>query len=160
METIHELPVIDIKTLTRASSDQLAERMIEAILEGEMNPLEFATKKKLITDALDLVLKNEGIKNLTVGEVEKYGKEGATFMGAKIILKELPKYDYSKDPKWVEIKSRLEPLEKELKDQEEKVKIACKTNCALINEDGEVLAQVVPAPSTTSIAVSFSKSKN
>ena len=108
---------------------------------------------------MELVLKNEGIKNLTVSEVEKYGKEGATFMGAKITLKELPKYEYSKDENWVSINKMIEPLEALRKSQEEKIKTACKMNCSLVSEDGEILATVVPAPSTTSIAVSFPKVK-
>ena len=58
METLHQLPVINISELTKESSENLAELMISNILEGDMNPLEFSVKKKLITDALDMVLKN------------------------------------------------------------------------------------------------------
>lgn len=97
---------------------------------------------------------------MAITEVQKFGKEGATSLGANITLKELPKYDYSKDPKWAELNAKATPLLEALKAQEEKVKMATKMDCSLIDEStGEVIAQVVPAPSTTSIAVSFPKKK-
>ncbi|GAC1414467.1 MAG: hypothetical protein NVSMB66_7550 [Candidatus Doudnabacteria bacterium] len=159
METLHQLPVINISELTKESSENLAELMISNILEGDMNPLEFSVKKKLITDALDMVLKNEGVKSMAITEVQKFGKEGATSLGANITLKELPKYDYSKDATWCEIKKQMEPLESWLKEHEDNIKMATKKGVQLMDSEGTVLAAPVPVTSTTSIAVSFPKAK-
>jgi len=142
-----------------ATSEQLANYMIENLLEGNVKPLEFAVKRKCIEQAFDLVMNNPGVKNMVIEEINKYGKEGATALGAKLSLTNRPTYEYKADEKWSEIKERMAPLEAELKKQEELIKQACKSNVSLISEEGELLARPVPAPSTTSIVVSFKNKK-
>ena len=154
-----ELPVININTLepSEATSEDLADAMIEKLLEGFINPLEFAVKKKCIENALEIVMKNEGIKNLMIDEIVKYGKDGASVLGAKLTTTERRTYDYKADPIWKEIKQRMEPLEAELREQEGFIKIATKNNKSLIDPDGTLIAMPVPAAVTTSIVCSFKK---
>ena len=156
-EEENQMPVIDINTLVPSpiTSEQLAEKIISNILEGNINPLHFAVKKKCIEDALERVMKDASVKDLMIDEINKYGRDGATALGATLTTRNLPKYDYSKDPTWKLYKDTMKPFEDRLKAQEERIKIACKTNSSLVSEDGEVIATVVPAPATTSIAVSF-----
>lgn len=141
------------------TSKDIAQKIIEHITEGFMDPLDFAVKKKLIVDAFEIVFKDSMVKSMMIEEIEKRGKEGATALGAKLSLTSRAAYEYAKDSNWAQIKEQMAPLEAKLKAQEEKIKMACKGNANLVNHDGEIIASVVPAPSTTSVAVSFLKGK-
>lgn len=139
------------------TSADLAEKIIHNIREGFISPLDFAVKKKLITDALDIAFKNDTVKKMTIEEVQKYGKE-ATALGAKLSITNRPTYQYSADPVWAQLKASIADVEAKLKAQESKIQAACKNGGSIIDtETGEILASVVPAPSTTSVAVSFKK---
>ena len=130
-----ELATINMNNIDLPKSKQLSDHWIAEILEGNIPPIDFAVKKKLIEQALEAVLKNDAVKKYAVEEIEKFGKEGATVMGAKVTVVNRAAYEYKSDPIWKIIKAQLEPLEKDLKAQEEKIKVACKTNCSLINDD-------------------------
>jgi hypothetical protein len=164
------LPVLDMNTLSpdegiikldkdtlNLRSTDIAMQIIASITDGFINPLEFAVKKKLVVDALEMVMKDPAVKRLALEEVQAHGKEGCTKLGAKITTSSRSTYQYDKDPKWSEIKAELKPLEEKLKAQEEKIKAACKNNASLVSEEGEIIASIVPAPATESISVSFSK---
>jgi hypothetical protein len=153
MNEINELhahvPPIDLGLMQPSlqTSEQIANGIIEAVKEGQINPVEFAVKKKCILDAFDLAFKDEEIKKMVISEVERYGKEGAVMYGATVKLTSTSKYDYSKDTKWAQIKESMKELEEALKAQEEKIKTACRVNASLIDQEtGEVVASVVPCP--------------
>jgi hypothetical protein len=151
---------IDINSLkpSQATTEQIANSIIDAVREGRISPIEFAVKKKCILDAFELAFKNEEIKKMVVSEVEQYGKEGASLHGATVKITSTSKYDYSKDPKWAAIKDDMKEMEAALKAQEEKIKIACKNNASLVDsETGEMIASIVPCPKTDTVAVSFKK---
>lgn len=159
-EEERELPVININTLepSEATSEDLAAVMISKLLEGFINPLEFAVKKKCIEQALELTMENKQVKDLMIEEKNKHGKINPVVLGATISIRSFPKYKYEADPKWKEIKAAMAPLETELEKQQELVRMATKTNTAQVNEEtGEILARPVPAPGPTSICVSFKK---
>lgn len=148
------------KELVNVTSLDLSRQIINAITSGHIDPLEFAVKKKVIIDGLELAMKNEAVKSLICDEVEKSGKEGATRLGAKISLRGTKRYQYAADPTWNALSESIKPVQEKMKEQEKRVQAACKNNCSLIDSDtGEIIASIVPAPETTSITVSFSKKK-
>lgn len=164
------LPILNLNTLeskeeciklekdtVNFTSVDIADKIIEALLSGFINPLEFAVKRKLVTDALDMAMKNPHVKSMMMEEIEKYGKDGASAMGARIYIFSKPLYQYEKDPTWKSMKDALAPFENSLKEQEKKIQSACKNNCSLMGDGGELIASIVPAPCTQSVAVSFSK---
>ena len=164
------LPILDLNTLNpeegtikldkdtlNLKSTDIALQIITAITDGLINPLEFAVKKKLVVDALEMVMKDPSVRRLAIEEVEANGKAGCTKLGAKISVTSRSTYQYDKDSKWAEIKAEMKPLEEKLKAQEEKIKVACKNNASLVSDEGEIIASIVPAPATESISVSFSK---
>jgi len=155
------VPPIDLALMqpSVATSEQIASGIIEAIKEGRISPLEFAVKKKCIEQALEMAFKNEEVRDLTITEVEKYGKEGATCMGASVKITNTRKYEYKSDPTWLALNDAIKDTLTEIKAQEERVKIACKNNCSLMSEDGVMIASIVPSPETTAIAVSFKAKK-
>lgn len=170
MEAIAVLPVLDLNTLNpdegtikldkdtiNLRSSDIAMQIVCAITDGLINPLDFAVKKKLVVDALEMAMKNPHVKTMLLEEMEKYGKEAVTRLGAKLSISSRATYQYDADPTWKSIKDEMKPLEEKLKAQEEKIKTACKNNCSLVDEHGELIASIVPHPKTESIAVSFSK---
>ena len=152
------LPIIAINEVdTIAKSQDIANQIITALKSGNINPIEFAVKRKLVVDALDEAFKDPDVKQILVNEIQGYGKEKPRKYGAEVTVRSTGKYDYSKDPVWAALKFNMAPLEAELKAQEELIKTATKTGGSIINEDGVVLAQPVPCPSTDSIVVTFKK---
>jgi len=138
-------------------SVDISEKIKSAILNGDISPLEFAVKKKLIIEALESASKDDQVKSVTIDEIEKYGKQGATCLGATLTISERRTYQYDLDPNWKALKESISDIEDDIKKQEEKIKIACKNGVSLVSEDGEVIASIVPSPVTTSINVSFKK---
>lgn len=126
----HEpLPVIDLNTFLPEqetisiklgeksenidlASMRLADRIIDRLLAGSIDPLEFAVKRRLLVDALEVAMKDKRVKDLMVAEINKYGKgETATRLGATITLTPRTTYKYSEDPTWFAINQHeLEPL--------------------------------------------------
>lgn len=154
-ETI-SIPDGEKKELLNLTSVCFASSIIEAIKDGKIDPLEFAVKKKLIIDALELAAKDAEVKEMMLTEAAKQGKDH-NVLGAKISVRSFPRYQYGSDPKWKELKDSIAPVEQKMKEQEKKIQTACKNNCSLVSDDGEVIASIVPAPATESIIVSFSK---
>jgi hypothetical protein len=156
-EGIMKTGTADKPEIINMTSVDLGMQIVEILLSGNMNPLDFAVKKKLVIDAIEFAASHPEVKNLIVDEIKKHGKE-AYHMGAKLSITSRPRYEYDKDRVWSLIKERMKPWEDELKKQEEKIKACCKNNASLIDEKtGEIMASVVPSPSSESVAVSFSK---
>jgi hypothetical protein len=127
------------------------------LLAGYVNPLEFAVKRKLVTDALEMVMKHPKVKSLMIDEIEKFGKQEASALGAKVYITSRASYEYDKDSTWMHIKTNMKPFEDALKTQEEKIKSCCKRGGSLFDDSGIMIASAVPSPKTDSVAVSFSK---
>lgn len=176
-QEFESLPVIDLNSLVpsgeivkiQVSEDKtdtlsvtsvdIANQIIEGIKEGRINPLDFAVKKKLVADAMDFAMKDPEVRRIMIEKVEKYGKQGATALGAKVSLTSRRSYTYSADPTWAAINNGMEKQKESLKEQENKIKAACLNGGSIMDEDGVIIASIVPAPETTSIAVSFAKKK-
>jgi hypothetical protein len=150
----------DKNELINYTSVDIANGIINSILDGKVNALDFAVRKKLLIDSLEMAAKNPDVKKMCISEVEKYGKGGAVLLGAKVTITGRRQYQYSEDPTWKSLKKSIAKTEEQIKEQEKKIQAAVKNNCSMVDSDtGELIASVVPAPESTSIAVSFSKKK-
>jgi len=144
-------------------SIRLADKIIDEMLEGRVAPLEFAVKRRLLINALDVAYKDKRVKDLMLTEVAKYGRgEQATALGATITVTKRTTYKYDQDEVWARLnRETVQPAKDELKRQEELIKTACKNGHDLVNpETGELRASIVPAPTTESITVSLAKKKS
>lgn len=144
------------------ASVRLGDKIIEALLAGEIDPLEFAVKRRLINDALDVAFKDKRVKDLLTAEINKYGKgETPTRLGATITLSPRTSYDYGKDATWKRISAeKLEPVKLEMKQQEELIKSASKQGHDIVDPTtGELRASIVPSTTTESVTVSLCKGK-
>lgn len=160
MEAQENLPIIEIGKMDTVSRDTLTNQLITALKSGNIDPIEFAVRRKLINDALDEAMKDPDVRDIISAQLALYGKEKPTRLGAEVTVRNTPKYDYSQDDAWRAIKSDCEPFESALKAQEERIKVATKTGGVITDPDtGEILAQPVPVSYTESIVVTFKKSK-
>lgn len=140
----------------------IADKIVNAIVAGKLDPLVFMVKKKLIEDALKIASKNPDVKELAATEVSKYGKEGAKLLGATITAGSRRSYNYSEDSTWSELNAMVKPIADLMKNQEKLIQTAVKQNKSfeeVDKETGEVktIAACVTAPATDFIAVSFKK---
>lgn len=173
------LPVIDLNSLkpeqqtTQMQFDSsietvdltsmlIADKLVNAILAGTLDPLVFMVKKKLLEDALIIAAKNPDVKQMAANEVSKYGKEGAKLLGATITAGSRKKYNYAEDPVWASLEEQARPITDLMKAQEKLVQAAVKQGKSfeeVDKETGEVkmLAKCVAAPATDYVAVTFKK---
>jgi len=172
------LPVIDLNTikpeetgtlmnlggesleLVDNTAFQLAQRLITNIMNGEVDPLVFMVKKKLLEQALTVAAKDPNVKLMVENEVAKYGKEGAKIMGATITAGYRKKYMYAEDPTWQALNDSIKSTLDRIKDQEKKIQAAVRAGGPVIEkETGDVLVECVSAPTTNFVAVSFKAKK-
>jgi hypothetical protein len=159
--TSEKLPVISLDELqpSNANSKALADKIIDAIINGYVNPLDFAVKKKCIEEALELAFNNTMVKDAMIEEANKHSGK-TTWMGAKIEACEVGiKYHFDKcgDPKLVELENTAGDLADKIKMRKEYLKKVDGKGEKLLVED-EVVEVFPPyKTSTTSIKVSLQK---
>lgn len=174
------MPVIDLNTLKPAqevralklgddgkaetfdlTSVNLADSIIGGLLGGWINPLEFAVKRRVLVDALEITMKDKRVKELMTAEIGKYGRgETPTVLGATVTLVPRTTYKYDQDAGWRQLNAALQPHKDRLKAQEDRIKAACKSGGSILDEGtGEVLAAAVPSSTTETVTVSLSKPK-
>lgn len=145
----------EVETINCTSAD-LANNMIAAITSGKIDPLVFAVKRKLIVDAFNMAFENADVKQLMLDEQAKHGKE-CFVLGAKISIRPYPKYKYDQDQKWNQLTEEAKPYVDKIKQHEELLKAASKMGKSFLDEETGELINPVPAPSSDSLIVSFSK---
>lgn len=156
-----KLPVINIQDLTPSnhSAGELASKIVDAILSGYVNPLDFAVKKKCIEEALDLAFTNSFVRDAMIEEAAKHNGK-AVHLGAKVESCEVGVrylFDKCNDPKLVQLETEAAELADKVKQRKEWLKkVDTKGEKILI--DDEVIEVYPPAKtSTTSIKVSLAK---
>ena len=151
---------MDEYPISRAMQQELAKCLIQPLMDGEVDPIEFIVKVKGLQSALAEVDKNKAVKNIIVREITKFGKQ-TSWNGATLTLRETGvKYDYSvcNDPVYRNLLQQKEALDKQLKEREQFLKSVPAGTTILDEETGEVY-QLAPAlrMATESYAVSFAK---
>ena len=139
----------------------LSSAMINSVLDGEIDPIKAVVQAKSLVETLTLFLKDKGVNDLVLREVEKYGKQTSKD-GATIAIKEVgSKWDYSEcgDPIYNRLSSQKAEIEEKLKEREALLKATREPRTEVDEETGEVYTVNPPSKSsTTSYAITF-KSK-
>lgn len=139
----------------------LSSAMINSVLDGEIDPIKAVVQAKSLVETLTLFLKDKGVNDLLLMEVEKYGKQTSKD-GATIAIKEVgSKWDYSEcgDPIYNRLSSQKAEIEEKLKEREALLKATREPRTEVDEETGEVYTVNPPSKSsTTSYAITF-KSK-
>ena len=136
----------------------LSSAMINSVLDGEIDPIKAVVQAKSLVETLTLFLKDKGVNDLVLREVEKYGKQTSKD-GATIAIKEVgSKWDYSEcgDPIYNRLSSQKAEIEEKLKEREGLLKAAREPRTEVDEETGEVYTVNPPSKSsTTSYAITF-----
>ena len=136
----------------------LSSAMINSVLDGEIDPIKAVVQAKSLVETLTLFLKDKGVNDLVLLEVEKYGKQTSKD-GATIAIKEVgSKWDYSEcgDPIYNRLSSQKAEIEEKLKEREVLFKATREPRTEVDEETGEVYTVNPPSKSsTTSYAITF-----
>lgn len=142
---------------TKDEIRNFAQRLRNELDGGTVNPLELVRLNKSI-EAVFKDIKTE-LDALALAEAEKYGAKTFEAFGMKITVGENgTSYDYDncQDPKYIDLKTRLDQLQQKIKDRQEFLK-AIKAPETLIDEEtGDVCVVNPPIKkSTTGLKISL-----
>ena len=150
--TVNKIPA------SKEEQSVLSSAMINSVLDGEIDPIKAVIQAKSLVETLTLFLKDKGVNNLVLREVEKYGKQTSKD-GATIAIKEVgSKWDYSEcgDPIYNRLSSQKAEIEEKLKERESLLKSTREPRTEVDEETGEVYKVNPPSKSsTTSYAITF-----
>ncbi len=136
----------------------LSSAMINSVLDGEIEAIKAVIQAKSLLETLTIFLKDKGVNDLVLREVEKYGKQTSKD-GATIAIKEVgSKWNYSEcgDPIYNRLSSQKAEIEEKLKERESLLKSTREPRTEVDEETGEVYTVNPPSKSsTTSYAITF-----
>ncbi len=148
---MQEIQVNEITKLTPTKTNVLvvANEMIEPILNGEVDAIEFSVRCQFAINVLTEAMKiAKDSSKLDVKSV---------VLGATVeVVETVTKYDYSSNEIWKSIEAELAPILARKKDIEDKIKMATKINSDILQGD-EIIASPVTKESTTSIKITLGK---
>ena len=133
LETIKLLPA------SKKDLKAFATKIINSVLEGDVNPLELDVRLKYIEELIKTIRKDKAVKELTFEEAQKYGKT-FDFANCEIRLSSRTTLNFKED-------SEVLRLETELKARKELIK-SVKDGIAIIDEDTGEQIQTVSSSST------------
>ena len=118
------------------------------IEEGNINPLEFAIKARMIIKALEQTLTDT--QYLAIGEQEKHGKTAEMFGAVAEIYEAGTKYDYAScnDVEWVILKENVERATEMLKAREKWLRSLTKPE-NVVDGNGEIVTITPPLKSSS-----------
>lgn len=111
----------------------------KAISEGLTSALPYFVAASYADEVFKSIIKDDEIRQIAISEVEKYGKGGFSFNGAKVETTTRAEYDYSNTPMWCELESQIQAL-KAVQKSIEKAAQGIPDGIAatvIITEDGE-----------------------
>lgn len=154
------IKLFDSCPVSKEEQTNLANKLVLPVLDGDINPIEAVTKAKGIIEALTKFINDDRIKDCTMSEIEKHGKE-ASWNGAKLSIKEVGvKYDYTdcSDPIYEDLIQQKQLLDKKIKDREGFLKSLSERTTIVDDETGEVSTIIPPVRmASQGYSITFSK---
>ena len=148
MEAISTITLLPYTSEERA----LYVRMIkESVLNGDIDALKFRVHLKQLEAILNELLYDRDITDLTMTEAQKYGSKSFDAQGAKFTITERKDYDFTEDPTYNELTSKINALKAKLKERESILKIISEPLA-----DPETGEMINPATYTTKQVISVS----
>lgn len=147
---------------TKSAQAELAEALVAAVQDGDINPIDAVVQMKSIAESINAFLKDDRIREAVLSECAKYGKgETPAFRGAKVQQKESGvSFDYMAcaDPVWTDLMAREQEIAAERKAREKFLQTITKPKAEVDEATGEVYTLMPPARrSTTTFAITFRK---
>ncbi|WP_148477752.1 hypothetical protein [Parabacteroides johnsonii] len=146
--------------INKSDQNDLANRLINTVLDGDINLVEATVKAKSLIEVLTKFVNDDRVKDCTLSEIEKNGKE-TSWNGARLAIKEVGvKYDYSdcNDPVYMDLLKQKEVIDKQLKERESFLKSLSNRTTIVDDETGEVATVIPPVKmSSQGYTITFSK---
>lgn len=108
------ISVIKLLPENQIEVKSFADRIKNAVLNGEINPIELDYHLKVISDMVETIRKDKDVRECTLNEMSKCGKS-FSYKDAEITLSERKSYDYSNDHEWTKLKEKMKARETILK---------------------------------------------
>lgn len=146
--------------INKSDQNDLANRLINPVLDGDINPVEATVKAKSLIEVLTKFVNDDRVKDCTLSEIKKNGKE-TSWNGARLTIKEVGvKYDYSdcNDPVYMDLLKQKGVIDKQLKERESFLKSLSNRTTIVDDETGEVATVIPPVKmSSQGYTITFSK---
>lgn len=121
MSEIKLFSYLDNVSLSKETMQIQSRTLIQPIIDGEIDPLQAVAKIRFLSDMLTAALKDDRVKDIILGEIDKNGGKEATAFGAKFTQKEMGvSYDYTVcgDPEYDQLAAEIEDLKARMKERE------------------------------------------
>lgn len=121
MSEIKLFSYLDNGSLSKETMQIQSRTLIQPIIDGEIDPLQAVAKIRFLSDMLTAALKDDRLKDIILGEIDKNGGKEATAFGVKFTQKEMGvSYDYTVcgDPEYDRLAAEMEDLKARMKDRE------------------------------------------
>lgn len=121
MSEIKLFSYLDNGSLSKETMQIQSRTLIQPIIDGEIDPLQAVAKIRFLSDMLTAALKDDRVKDIILGEIDKNGGKEATAFGVKFTQKEMGvSYDYTVcgDPEYDRLAAEMEDLKARMKERE------------------------------------------
>lgn len=127
----------DVSSFTKPVLKEKADQVIQLVLDGEVDPIDTKIACKTAIEYFTQI--DAGIKEMALTEAQKYGKEKVQRLNAHFETRGgATKVDYSADPVWKELNTRM-------KAREELLKVSAKTKGVMFDDEtGEMPGEEIP----------------
>ena len=115
MSEIKLYSYLDNGSLSKETMQIQSRTLIQPIIDGEIDPLRAVAKIRFLSDMLTAALKDDRVKDIILGEIDKNGGKEATAFGVKFTQKEMGvSYDYTVcgDPEYDRLAAEMKDREK------------------------------------------------
>lgn len=159
----NELTTTSILSLFETNKEQrqsFALGVIDALEQGEVDPLKVHLQVKCMEDIIKLLNSNTIYKKAVLEAAERNGQKSFEYMNSKVEIKEMgTRYDYSKcgDTVWQMLEQKSSSAVEELKQRETFLKTVPSKGMQVLDEGtGEMITVYPPSKSsTTSVAITL-----
>jgi uncharacterized protein (DUF736 family) len=158
MEATSALSVLSLLDTTKAQRLSFVQQAIEAMKNGESDPLQVHRQVKCVEDLLTQLKDNPEYKGLVLFEAEKHGKKYDVGNATFDVRETGTKYDYSQcnDPELVELQAAFAKAETALKQRQKFLQGLPAKGMDTLTADAELITIYPPSKtSTTSVVVSL-----
>ena len=131
----------NFKALPNSLTDQVsvATEAIEAVLNGEVDPIRLDIYLKSIEDTIKMIRKNTQVKEKTISEAMNYGKQFDLY-NANVAISSRRTYAYEEDGTWAKLKIQETEIADQRKIREKLLKNIPDGSELADTETGEMLS--------------------
>lgn len=163
MNQTQEMTTTSILSLFETSKEQrqsFALGVIDALEQGEVDPLKVHLQVKCMEDIIKLLNSNTIYKSAVLEAAEKHGQKSFEFMNSKVEIKEMgTRYEFEKcnDTEWELLDSTAKTSANNLKERETFLKTVPSKGLEIVDKvTGEMVTIYPPSKSsTTSVAITL-----